>query len=135
MAMQVCSDNEVSMLLEAWGEEGIQAQLDGATQNIKVYAAIVQTLLESVGTQQTAIQCHEKMKKLKVEYKQFKNHNNRSGRNRKTCKFFPQLEAILGHRPSTTLFVLKSSSSSSQNGEHGESVHSPTNSIPTFLNG
>ena len=129
------SDNEVLKLLEAWGDENIQAQLEGSTRNIKVCAAVAQTLLESTGVQRTAVQCREKIKKLKAEYKQIKNHNNRSGRNRKTCKFLPQLDAILGHRPSTIPPVVLDSSSSNQIGQHSEGVHSPTNSIPTSVNG
>ena len=83
------SDNEVVKLLEAWGDENIQAQLDGSTRNTKVYATIAKTHLESGGIQRTPVQCHEKIKKQKAEYKQIKNHNKRSGRNQKTCKFLP----------------------------------------------
>lgn len=131
------SDNEVLKLLEVWGDENIQAQLDGSTRNIKVYAAIAKTLLESGGIERTPVQCREKIKKLKAEYKQIKNHNNRSGRNRKTCKFLPQLDAILGHRPSTTPPVVldSCSSSSNQNEQHNEGVRSPTTNTPTSMNG
>ena len=128
------SDIEVLKLLEAWGDENIQAQLDGSTRNIKVYAAIAQRLLESGGIQRTAVKCREKIKKLKAEYKQIKNHNNRSGRNGKTCKFLPQLYAILGHRSSTTPPVVLYSSSN-QNGQHSEGAHSPTNNILTSMKG
>ena len=71
------------------------------------------------------MQCREKIKRLKAEYKQIKSHNNRSGQNRKTCKFLSQLDAILGHRPaSTPPAVLESSSN--QTGELNEAVTSPT---------
>ena len=65
------------------------------------------------------------MKKFKAEYKQIKSHNNRSGRNRKTCKFLPLLEAILGYRPaSSPPAVLQSSSN--QTGELDDDVTSPS---------
>ena len=54
------SDEEVKELIAIWGEEGIQSQLDGTTR--------------------TAVQCREKLKKLKSEYRRAKDHNNRSGR-------------------------------------------------------
>ena len=38
---------------------------------------------------------------MRAEYKQIRGHNNVSGRNRKITRFLPQLDAILGNRPST----------------------------------
>ena len=37
-------DREVDALIAVWGEEGIQAKLDGATRNIKFFKAIAQKL-------------------------------------------------------------------------------------------
>ena len=43
--------------------------------------------------------------KLK-NYRTVKDHNNETGRGRKTCKFFEELDEILGHRPASTPHVL-----------------------------
>ena len=61
MSTQVWSDEEVATLISAWGDKRIQEQLDRATQNIKVYAAIAQRLLEANGYHRTAVQCREKV--------------------------------------------------------------------------
>ncbi len=34
-------------------------------------------------------------------YREIKDNNKETGRGRKTCKFYCQLDAILGHRPAT----------------------------------
>ena len=44
------------------------------------------------------VQCREKIKKLKGDYRKAKDRNNRSGRRRNICTFFNQLNAILGCR-------------------------------------
>ena len=49
----------------------------------------------------TAVQCREKVKKLKCEYRKAKNNNNRLGRGRTICAFFKQLDAILACTPTS----------------------------------
>lgn len=44
-------------------------------------------------------QRREKLKKLKQDYKKLKDHNNRSGSDRRTNKWYERLDALLGHRP------------------------------------
>ena len=96
------SEEEVTALISIWGEEEIQAQLDGATRNIKVYEKIAAKLssLENC-RERTAVQCREKIKKLKSDYRRAKDSNNRSGMGRTICHFYSQLDAILGCRPSS----------------------------------
>ena len=93
-------DSEVLCLLEVWGDQEIQNQFEGSTRNKKIFEVISARLAER-DVVRTADQCREKVKKLRWEYKQIRDHNNVSGRNRKTIRFLPQLDAILGHRPST----------------------------------
>ena len=93
-------DEEVKALIAIWGKEGIQSQLDGTTRNIKVYGKISDCLCE-LSFKRTAVQCREKLKKLKSEYRRAKDHNNRSGRGRTICTYFNQLDAILGCRPAS----------------------------------
>ena len=93
-------DSEVLCLLEVWGDQEIQNQFEGSTRNKKIFEVISARLAER-DVVRTADQCREKVKELRGEYKQIRDHNNVSGRNRKTIRFLPQLDAILGHRPST----------------------------------
>ncbi|KAM9364272.1 uncharacterized protein KZ484_010541 [Pholidichthys leucotaenia] len=50
------------------------------------------------GCSRTAKQCWEKLKKMKSDYRAIKDHNGRSGVNRKDWKWFNQMDAIYGHR-------------------------------------
>ena len=56
-------------------------------------------------------QCKAKIKNLKAEYRVVKDHNNGTGRGRKTCKFFSELDEILGCRPASVPSVLLESCS------------------------
>ena len=47
------------------------------------------------------MQCREKMKKLIAEYKKVKDHNDETGRDRKTFVYFDRLDDLLGHQPAT----------------------------------
>ena len=92
----IWQDEEVDALLAVWGEEDIQAKLDGATRNIKVFEAIAQKLHDLGFEGRMAVQCCKKIKKLKGDYRKIKGHNNKSGRNRKTWSSLTP-----GHRPAT----------------------------------
>ena len=89
----IWQDEEVDALLAVWGEEDIQAKLDGATRNIKVFEAITQKLHDLGFEGRIAVQCCKKIKKLKGDYRKIKGHNNKSGRNRKTSKYMEQLDS------------------------------------------
>ena len=39
-----------------------------------------------------------KSKNLKTKYGEIKDNNNKTGRGRKSCKFYKELDRILGHR-------------------------------------
>ena len=53
------------------------------------------------GYNRTMEQCREKIKKLKKEYRHAVDNNNETGRHRKTCKFFNELDDVLGTKPAT----------------------------------
>ncbi|XP_052408638.1 uncharacterized protein LOC127953431 [Carassius gibelio] len=93
------TDEEVQALLSVFSEEDIQRELETATRNEKVYLRMSSRLCE-LGIVHTGKQCREKLKKLKQDYKKIKDHNNRSGSDRRTNKWFDRLDALLGHRPS-----------------------------------
>ncbi len=94
------SDVEVRALIAVWGESDIQEELDGAVRNKVVFTEISQKLKEEGHTRDTE-QCRNKIKSLKRIYREIKDNNKETGRGRKSCKFYHQLDAILGHRPAT----------------------------------
>ena len=65
MAVANWSDSEVINLIELWGEEGIQEQLEGAKRNKHVYEKLGQGL-QKTGSDKTAEQCRAKLKKTQT---------------------------------------------------------------------
>ena len=98
--MSVWSDNAVKALIVIWGEARIQEELDGATRNKTIYQKISQKLAEQ-GHEHDWNQCRTKIKNLKRDYRTVKDHNGETGRGRKTCRFFWELDEILGYRPAS----------------------------------
>ena len=96
----IWSEEEVHALIAIWGEKEIQAQLDGATRNKKVFDKIAEQLTE-LGFARTGHQCREKIKKLKSDYRRAKDSNNLTGRGRSILIYFTELDAILGCRPTS----------------------------------
>lgn len=92
------SVTEVQTFLCVVAEDRIQKELDGATRNEKVFQEVAQ-LMAAQGFHRSFQQCRDKLKKLKSDYRQVKDHNSRSGVNRKTWKWFDQMDGIYGHRP------------------------------------
>ena len=94
------TDDETFRLIDAWGDETIQALLEGCTRNCHVYEKIAHEL-EEAGYTRTWSQCRDKIKKLKREYKKLKDYHDETGRKRKFWKFFERIDDILGTRPAT----------------------------------
>lgn len=92
------ADSEVQALLSIYSTEEIQRGFESSSRNVKIFASI-SLQLASFGFNRTAKQCRDKIKKLKQDYKKIKDHNNKSGSDRKTSKWYDLLDAILGHRP------------------------------------
>ena len=66
-------DVEVRAFLAVWGEENIQQQLDGAVRNKTVYQTIARKLRD-LGYNRDWVQCRNKIKNLKKQYKAVKDH-------------------------------------------------------------
>jgi len=98
--MTTWTDKEVQALISIWGNSKIQEQLDGAVRNKTIYVEIQKKLAE-LGYRYGWQQCRSKIKNLKAEYRKVKDHNGETGRGRKTCKFYKELDNILGHRPAS----------------------------------
>lgn len=82
-------------------ESNIQEELDGAVRNKVVFITIAKKMLDQGFTRDWE-QCRNKIKK----YRMIKDHNGETERGRKQCKFYKELDAILGHRPASVPAVL-----------------------------
>ena len=99
------TNDETFRLINTWGNETIQALLEGYTRNRHVYEKITHEL-EEAGYTRTWSQCHDKIKKLKNKYKKMKDYHGETGRKRKFWKFFERIGDILGTRPATQLSII-----------------------------
>jgi hypothetical protein len=106
----------------------VQEELDGAVRNKTVFATIAEQL-KRLGYNRDGQQCRVKIKNLKKNYREVKDHNGETGRGRKTCKFFKEMDAILGHRPASAPTVILdtgtpiSDSQDSAEGEEAQGIH------------
>ena len=91
---------EVTTFLHYIADDKIQRELDGTTRNIKVFQE-VSTQMSTSGYSRTVVQCREKLKKMKSEYRLVKDNNNTSGASRKNWKWFELMDTIYGHRPAS----------------------------------
>ena len=98
MAAIAWNDKETLSLIEFWGDESIQSMLEGCTRNKHVYERLASEMDEA-GYNRSWTQCRDKLKKLKGDYKKVKDHNDETGRGRKTWKFFESMDSILGTKP------------------------------------
>ena len=94
-------EEEVKALLEIWGDERIQSKFDGAKRKQPLHEKIAREL-KARGYNRDAEQIKTKIKNLKSTYRSIKDHNNKSGNDKKTGQFYEELDAILGHRPAST---------------------------------
>lgn len=94
------TDSEVFKLIQLWGEEGIQQQLEGSKRNKHVFAGLSSELAKQ-GIVKSGEQCRCKVKKLRQEYKKIKDNHNLTGRGRMKWKFYESLNELLGNRPAT----------------------------------
>ena len=107
--MAAWTDNETFKLIEIWGDETIQEQLEGCKRNKDVYEKISKFMFEA-GYDRTGTQCREKIKKLKVDYRKVKDKNKQTGNNQKDTKFYNALNEILDNKPTTQPPILIDSS-------------------------
>ncbi|XP_028810068.1 uncharacterized protein LOC114764537 isoform X2 [Denticeps clupeoides] len=87
------SDQETLNLIDIWGNDSIQQSLKDCVRNRHIFNLISKKMLER-GYMRTAEQCHTRIKRLKMSFKQCY-ENNISGAERLECKFYDQLKRIL----------------------------------------
>lgn len=95
-------DDDTRLLLSIWDENCVEEQLeDPKVNNTRIYKSIAVEMTEK-GCDKTPEQCKIKVHTLKRAYRESKGNMKKSGKGRKTCKFFEQLDAILGSRPASS---------------------------------
>ncbi|KAM4550636.1 uncharacterized protein V3H82_019722 isoform 1-T1 [Fundulus diaphanus] len=102
-------DAETEAVITVWAEDAIQAMLEGAKHNHKVFQKISDEM-KVRGYDRDLKQCREKIKKLRIQYKKVIDHNNKSGRGRKSWRFYDAMDEVLGHRASSRPPLLLESS-------------------------
>ena len=99
----VWDKQETHKLIEMWGEDNIQSQLEGCYQNKEVYQHIARKMGKEV-FERTFVQCREKVKKLKKDYRKLKDTLNETGQGRYKeleWPYFELMDRILGHKPTS----------------------------------
>ena len=120
-------DDEISALISIWGDDIVQAQLEGCKRNKLVYEKVSESM-KKVGFERSAVQCREKAKKVKSEYRKIKDKHRVTGTGRKKWKHYEALDAVLGDRPTTVppfiVDTLQESTSDTEmdNSEENESI-------------
>ncbi|KAG6937920.1 zinc finger and SCAN domain containing 29, partial [Chelydra serpentina] len=96
----VWSNGELLDLIAVWGEEAVQSQLRSSRRNFDTFGQISRAMIER-GHDRDAMQCRIKVKELRSAYRKARDANKRSGAPPTTCRFYQELDAILGVDPTT----------------------------------
>ncbi|XP_050799710.1 zinc finger and SCAN domain-containing protein 20-like [Gopherus flavomarginatus] len=109
---------ELQDLISVWGEEAVQTQLRSRRRNYDTYGQILQSLMRR-GHERDALQCRVKIKELRSAYCKAREGNRRSGAAPTTCRFYKELDAMLGCDPTANP---RSTMESSEQGAVGDVV-------------
>ena len=77
--MATWTESETLKLIELWSEDKVQSQLEGCKRDKAVFETI-SWRMNDAGFERTANQCHEKIKKLRAEYKKLKIKQGTTGK-------------------------------------------------------
>ena len=97
--MAVWTNPETFKLIELWGDETVQEELEGCKKNSQIYEKI-SVQMRTLGYERTLGQCREKIKELKSEYRKVRDSNNQTGNKQKKFKFYDKLNEILNDKHS-----------------------------------
>ncbi|XP_071445180.1 zinc finger and SCAN domain-containing protein 29-like [Hetaerina americana] len=107
---------ETQLLIDLWSENSTINEQDGTCRNAAVYLNIAKQLEDS-GFHRTTAQIRDRMKRLKRDYREVVDNNNKpEAAGRKTCHFFYELDRIFGR-----------GTFSNSNVEHDNSTSLPVN--------
>ena len=92
-------------LIEVWGQETIQKQLQSCKRNHSIFVTVAREM-RVAGYDRTYLQCRDKIKRLKGEYRKAKDKQGKTWEQPSTWEFFDAIDAILDTKPSTRLPVV-----------------------------
>ena len=94
-------DAETRWLIEIWSEHQPLSKRRNASQWDKISKELNEVLSKnSIATYRSGDQCKARMKYLEEQYKEVKDHNGGSGRDRdNSFEYFEDLDAVLGCKP------------------------------------
>lgn len=105
------TDAETFKLIELWGDQSVQEELEGCKKNSKVFSRLSDQM-RTAGYERTLAQCRDKIKKLKGDYRKVKDANKQTGNKRKKSKFYEKMNEILHDKHSVTPPIILDTSSS-----------------------
>ncbi|EMP28815.1 Zinc finger and SCAN domain-containing protein 29 [Chelonia mydas] len=95
------SNGKVLDLISVWGKEAVQSQLCSSRRNYDTFGQISRVMMER-GHDRDAQQCRVKEKELWNAYCKAREADHCSGAAPATCRFYKDLDAILGGDPTST---------------------------------
>lgn len=117
------SDVETWTLLNIWGDQDIQAALDGNFRNSFVYRDISRRL-GALGFERTPEQCRVRIKSLKRQFLLTKEGNLRNnGQYHKIFKFYDTMERVLSNRPALDPQEEEAGDGMEEDGEDAQDVY------------
>lgn len=117
--------------LERWDDRNVQLliscytdhkHLFGKGKNTKrdIFSRIAFSLNKQSDLMVTGDQCMRKWIKLENRFKEIKDHNNHTGNDKKTIKFYSELSECLGSDPKVSPVITLESSGNSENADSGK---------------
>ncbi|XP_074976057.1 uncharacterized protein LOC142069292 [Caretta caretta] len=97
----IWSNGKVLDLISVCGEEAVQSQLCSSHRNYDIYGQRSRAMMER-GHDRDTVQCRVKVKELQNAYRKACEANGRSGAVPATCRFYKELDAILGGDTTST---------------------------------
>ena len=88
------SHKETFDLLDIWGEKKVQEKLSTSHRNLDIFEQVAAEMGRR-GHVRTAVECRNKTKTMRKEYRWVVTHNTRSGSGASTCPYYKELDGIL----------------------------------------
>ncbi|EMP40711.1 Zinc finger protein with KRAB and SCAN domains 2 [Chelonia mydas] len=95
------SNAELLDLISIWGEKAVQSPLLSSHRNYDTYGQISRCMIEK-GHDQDTWQCRVKVKELRNTYPKAREANLHSSAALMSCRFYKELDMILGGNPTST---------------------------------
>ncbi|XP_048345202.1 uncharacterized protein LOC125428700 isoform X2 [Sphaerodactylus townsendi] len=89
---------ETRDLIGLWGKPTVQQTLKKTIRNLEVFAKVAADM-RSRGHNRTAVECRNRTKTLRRDFKRVVQHNRVPGNKKKTMPFYEELDVIIRHAP------------------------------------